>query len=43
VERATKTHKTVKGARVKDQQVTIDQGKVTGYQVILKVTFILAD
>jgi flavin-binding protein dodecin len=43
VERANKTLKNVKGAWVKDQEVNIDNGKVTGYKVILKVTFILAD
>ncbi len=43
VERANKTLKNVKGAWVKDQEVTIDEGKVTGYKVILKVTFILED
>lgn len=43
VERANKTLKNVKGAWVKDQEVTIDGGKVTGYKVILKVTFILAE
>ena len=41
VERANKTLKNVKGAWVKDQEVTIENGKVTGYKVILKVTFIL--
>ena len=43
VERANKTLKNVKGAWVKDQEVSIDNGKVVGYKVILKVTFILAD
>ena len=43
VERANKTLKNVKGAWVKDQEVTVDNGKVSGYKVILKVTFILAD
>jgi dodecin len=43
VERANKTLKNVKGAWVKDQEVTIDNGKITGYKIILKVTFILAD
>ena len=43
VERANKTLKNVKGAWVKDQEVTIDGGKVTGYKVVLKVTFILQD
>jgi flavin-binding protein dodecin len=43
VDRANKTLKNVKGAWVKDQEVSIDNGKVTGYKVILKVTFILSD
>ena len=43
VARANKTLKNVKGAWVKDQEVTIDNGKITGYKVILKVTFILSD
>lgn len=41
VARANKTLKNVKGAWVKDQEVTVDQGKVTGYKVVLKVTFVL--
>jgi dodecin len=43
VARANKTLKNVRGAWVKDQEVTVDDGKVTGYKVILKVTFILTD
>jgi flavin-binding protein dodecin len=43
VARANKTLKNVKGAWVKDQEVTIDKGKVTGYKVILKVTFVLTE
>lgn len=43
IERANKTLKNVKGAWVKDQEVTVENGKVTGYKVILKVTFILSD
>jgi len=43
VSRANKTLKNLKGAWVKDQEVTIDNGKITGYKVILKVTFILTD
>jgi flavin-binding protein dodecin len=43
IDRANKTLKNVKGAWVKDQEVTVDNGKVSGYKVILKVTFILAD
>ena len=33
----------VGGRWVKDQEVTIDNGKITGYKVILKVTCILTD
>ena len=43
IERANKTLKNVKGAWVKDQEVLIENGKVTGYKVILKVTFVLTD
>jgi len=43
VERANKTLRNVKGAWVQDQEVTIDNGKITGYKVILKVTFVLTD
>ena len=43
VARANKTLKNVKGAWVKDQEVQIDRGKITGFKVILKVTFILND
>ena len=43
IERANKTLKNLKGAWVKDQEVTIDNGKITGYKVILKVTFVLTD
>ena len=43
VARANQTLKNVKGAWVKDQEVTIDNGKVTGYKVILKVTFVLEE
>lgn len=43
VSRANKTLKNVKGAWVKDQEVQIDKGKVVGFKVILKVTFVLTD
>jgi flavin-binding protein dodecin len=41
VARASQTLKNVKGAWVKDQEVTIANGKINGYKVILKVTFVL--
>ncbi len=41
VERASKTLKNVKSAWVQDQNVVIEDGKVTEYRVTLKVTFVL--
>jgi len=41
VDRANQTLKNVKGAWVKDQEVTVENGKIAGYKVILKVTFVL--
>ncbi|MGI8895194.1 MAG: dodecin family protein [Casimicrobiaceae bacterium] len=43
VARANKTLRNVKGAWVKDQEVLVDNGKVAGYKVILKVTFVLTE
>jgi flavin-binding protein dodecin len=43
VKRANKTLKNVKGAWVKDQEVMIDKGKISGYKVILKITFVLSE
>ena len=42
IERASKTLKNISGAWVADQSVTVENGKITGYQVRMKVTFILA-
>lgn len=41
VERASKTLKNVSSAWVKDQNVSVENGKVTEYRVVLKVTFVL--
>lgn len=41
VERACETLKNVKSAWVCDQQVEIDNGKITEYRVRMKITFIL--
>jgi len=38
-----KTLKNVQGAWVKDHKVECSDGKITGYKVILKVTFVLQD
>lgn len=43
VKRASKTLKNVRSAWVKDQRVTVLDGKVSEYRVTLKVTFILKD
>jgi len=41
ISRANKTLKNIKSAWVKDQQVSVENGKVTEYRVVLKVTFVL--
>jgi len=41
VKRASKTLKGVTGAWVADQKVTVKNGKIEEYRVVLKVTFIL--
>jgi flavin-binding protein dodecin len=43
IARANKTLKNVKGAWVKDQKVTIDNGSISMYRVTMKVTFVLED
>jgi flavin-binding protein dodecin len=43
IKRANKTLKDIKGAWVKDQQVTVIDGKVTEFRVTMKVTFVLKD
>lgn len=43
VERASKTLKNVSSAWVKDQDVSVKNGKVTEYRVKLKITFILEE
>lgn len=43
VERACKTLKNVTGAWVKDQEVSIKDGKVNEFIVKMKISFILAD
>jgi dodecin len=43
IARATKTLRNVEGAWVKDQNVMIEDGNITGYKVNLEVTFVLDD
>ena len=41
ISRATSTLRGVEGAWIKDQNVLIEDGKITGYKVNLAVTFVL--
>ncbi|MGV6820442.1 MAG: dodecin family protein [Parvularcula sp.] len=43
IKRANKTLKNVEGAWVQDMKVTVKNGEVDEYRVVLKVTFILQD
>lgn len=43
INRATKTLRGVEGAWVKDMNVLIDDGNITGYKVNMAVTFLLED
>jgi dodecin len=43
VTRATKTLRGVEGAWVKDQNVLIEDGSITGYKVNVEITFMLED
>jgi dodecin len=43
VSRANKTLKNVKGAWIKDQEVQVEKGKIVGYKVVMKITFVLND
>ena len=43
IKRASKTLKGISGAWVADQKVTVKDGKVDEYRVVLKVTFVLDD
>lgn len=41
--RATKTLRNVKGAWLKEQEVTVSGDQVTEYKVVMVVTFVLED
>lgn len=43
IKRASKTLKGITGAWVADQKVTVKDGKIDEYRVVLKLTFVLAD
>jgi len=41
IKRASKTLKNITSAWVADQEVVIEKGKITGYRVRMRVTFVL--
>jgi hypothetical protein len=41
IERASKTLHGITGAWIADQEVAVDKGKVTGYRVRMRITFVL--
>ena len=43
VSRATSTLRGIEGAWIKDMNVLIENGNITGYKVNIEVTFILED
>lgn len=43
VTRASKTLKGITGAWVSDQKVTVKNGKIDEYRVVLKISFVLDD
>ncbi|MBU2994454.1 dodecin family protein [Octadecabacter sp. 1_MG-2023] len=43
IKRASETLKGITGAWVADQKVTVTDGKIDEYRVVLKVTFVLKD
>jgi flavin-binding protein dodecin len=43
VERANQTVKGIEGAWIKEQKVLIEKGEIVGYQVDMKITFVLDD
>ncbi len=43
IDRATKTLRNVSGAWIKEQQVDVENGTITNYQVNMLITFVLED
>lgn len=41
IQRASKTLHGITGAWIADQEVMVDKGKVTGYRVRMRITFVL--
>ena len=43
LQRASKTLKNISGAWVESQKVDVENGRITNWRVIMKVTFVLDD
>lgn len=43
IKRASKTLKGISGAWVSDQKITVEDGEIAEYRVVMKVTFVLDD
>ncbi len=43
IARANETLRNVRGAWVKEQEVKVENGQITSFEVIMKVTFVLDD
>ncbi|TFD43333.1 dodecin domain-containing protein [Cryobacterium sp. TMT2-10] len=43
IERAHRTLRGMSGAWVKEQKVVVDDGKITSWDVVIEVTFVLED
>ena len=43
IQRATATLRNVRGAWIKEQEVKIDNNRISEYRVTMKVTFVLED
>lgn len=41
IKRAERTVKNVKGAWISEQKLSIDNGKITNYRVIMRVSFVI--
>lgn len=43
IKRASQSIKNIRSAWVKDQEVMVQDGKITGYRVLMKLTFVFED
>jgi flavin-binding protein dodecin len=43
IDRATKTLKNVQGAWIQEQKITVTDGGISEFRVMMKVTFVLQD